>query len=167
MESGIEAVMEQVHPGVAIDAGGVTLVNELVTRACDAIVDAATRELARQAGSELPSFIESAFRTKVAYESWAREFAAIVAAEAEGDADDPPAMVDALAVLERATDLVLAEEGLVKYAKAEGRKGAEPTKPGHRLSFCPDVMRRRLASAPAALRTTAATRYLTGVVEYL
>ena len=168
-ESGIKAVMAQVHPDVAIDAGGVALVDELVTRACDAIVDAATRELARpEAGpTRLPSFIESAFCTKVAYESWAREFAAIVAAEAEGDADDPPAMVDALAVLERATDLVLAEEGLVKYAKAEGRKGAEPTKPGQRLIFCPDVMGRRLATAPAALRTTAATRYLTGVVEYL
>ena len=116
--------------------------NELVTRACDAIV---ARSASCSSGGEVH---EAAVLHRAPFAPrlvrGAREFAAIVAAEAEGDAGDPPAMVDALAVLERRPTLSS------RRRPRQVRQGRGP--PGHlsRRSraptiFCPDVMGRRLA----------------------
>ena len=145
--SGIEALLGQVRPGAAMDHSCIALIRELATSAIAAIVAAATRSPAQPEarGAKLPAFIDSTFLTKVEYEAWAEEIKVVDQATDEGMGGDRGC------------------EHIARYAQKEGRRSSAAKELVLYVNATVDL----LAKAPPALRTTAATRYLTGVAEYL
>jgi hypothetical protein len=141
--SGLEAVLQKIHPGATLDAGGLHLVHELVMQAFEAIVDAARRAASAQPAGKRPSFIESCIPSRAEYEVWlaAEEAAAeeeAAAAASAGSTSAAAAGVTALrrptrhhviALLDEAIGTCLSGcrlEGLAKYALLEGRKAVGP-----------------------------------------